>query len=308
MQREAATGGLMRVVIWRAALTMALMLFASGTAWAQLLKPSVYPPPKDGLILFDMLRPLEEERGLLHGWRANLGYQYGSLESRIARQPERRDLNTEIVGLNARVGDRGFAGLDLSLSDQTLNIRTSGTINNADVNEAGVRISGGYMLLPALAVGGSIARNKLDGTYRFGPGAPEQGSGALLSYSAFTALLYPVDEWKLSLTAAFTHDEVKQSFDDGTPRDQKAWTHSGTVVVAGLHPIVGRLEGLASLAWTRILDQRTFVAGRTRDDDWLRPAVGLVYKWTDQASVSLGQPLSHERRLRLRERRARPQL
>jgi hypothetical protein len=275
----------MRSLILRTALTLALS--ASGTAWAQLIKPSVYPPPKDGLILFDMLRPIEEERGLLHGWRANLGYQYASLESKIARQPERRDLNTEILGLNVRVAERGFAGLDLSLSDQTLNITTSGSINNADVNEGGARLTGGYMLLPALAVGGSVARNKLDGTYRFGAGAPDEASGALLSYSAFMALLYPVAEWKLSLTAAYTHDEVKQSFDDGTPRDQKAWTHSGTVVVAGLHPIVGRLEGLASLAWTHIVDQRSFLAGRTRDDDWLRPAVGLIYKWSDQASLSL---------------------
>ena len=56
----------MRIVIVRTALSLALSLFASRTAWAQLLKPSVYPPPKDDLILFDMLRPIETT-DLLHG-------------------------------------------------------------------------------------------------------------------------------------------------------------------------------------------------------------------------------------------------
>jgi len=277
----------MRILLLRTALSMALTLFASGTAWSQLLKPSVYPPPKDGLILFDMLRPAPTTE-LLHGWRANLGYQYAGLESKIASQPERRDLNTETAGLNVRIGQRGFGGLDLTLSDQTLNIRANGITTNADVNEAGLRATGGYMLLPYLAVGGSVARNKLDGTYRFGSAAPlDQASGALMSYSAFTALLLPVDDWKISLTGAYTHDEVRQSFADGTPREQKAWSRTGTVVLAALHPIVGRLDGVASLAWTHIIEQRTFLAGRTLDDDWLRPAVGLVYHLTDQASLSL---------------------
>ena len=277
----------MRILILRTALALALMPFASGTAWSQLLKPSVYPPPKDGLILFDMLRPVEEGRGLLHGWRANLGYQYGGLESKIASQPERRDLNTETAGFNARVGDRGFAGLDLTLSDQTLNIRANGITTTADVNEIGLRASGGYMLLRNLAVGGSVARNRLDGTYRFGPAPMDQASGALMSYSAFTTVLLPVDDGKISLTGAYTHDEVRQNFADGTPSEQKAWSRSGTVVLAALHPIVGRLDGIASLAWTHILDQRTFLAGRSLDEDWLRPAVGLVYRLTDQASLSL---------------------
>ncbi len=276
----------MRIVIVRTALALALMLFASGTAWSQLLKPSIYPPPKDGLILFDMLRPVETT-DLLHGWRANLGYQYGSLESKIANQPERRDLNTETAGMNVRVGRRGFASVDLTLSDQTLNIRTNNMTTTADVNETGLRASGGYMLLPTLAVGGSVARNKLDGTYRFGPAPTDQSSGALMSYSAFTALLLPIDDWKISLTGAYTHDEVTQSFADGTPGQQKAWSRTGTVVLAALHPIVGRLDGVASLAWTHILEQRTFLAGRRLDDDWLRPAVGLVYRLTDQASLSL---------------------
>lgn len=243
----------MRIVIVRTALALALMLFASGTAWSQLLKPSIYPPPKDGLILFDMLRPVETT-DLLHGWRANLGYQYGSLESKIAAQPERRDLNTETAGMNVRVGRRGFASVDLTLSDQTLNIRTNNMTTTADVNETGLRASGGYMLLPTLAVGGSVARNKLDGTYRFGPAPTDQSSGALMSYSAFTALLLPIDDWKISLTGAYTHDEVTQSFADGTPGQQKAWSRTGTVVLAALHPIVGRLDGVASLAWTHILE------------------------------------------------------
>lgn len=54
-----------------------------------------------------------------------------------------------------------------------------------------------------------------------------------------------------------------------------------------MHPIVGRLDGVASLAWNSILDQRTFLANRNVDEDWLRPSLGLVYRLTDQASVML---------------------
>lgn len=266
---------------------MALALFGSSAAWAQLLKPNSYPPPKDGLVLFDMLRPVEAPT-LLHSWRANLGYQYGGLESKIAGQPERRDINSETVGLNVRVGEHGFGGLDLSLSDQTLQLPAQGIVTSADVNEVGIRATGGYMVLPFLAVGGSIGRNKLDGTYRFGSGAPlDQASGAIMSYSAFTALLIPIDRWKISLTGAYVYDEAYQSFADGTPSQQKAWARNATVVASALHPIVGRLDGVASLAWNSILDQRTFLANRNVDEDWLRPSLGLVYRVTDQASVIL---------------------
>lgn len=279
-------GGHMRVLALRAALLMALALFGSDAAWAQLLKPNVYPPPKDGLILFDMLRPAPAPT-LLHSWRANLGYQYGGLESKIARQPERRDINTETAGLNFRVGERGFGGLDLSLSDQTLQLQAQGIVTSADVNEVGIRATGGYMVLPFLAVGGSAGRNKLDGTYRFGPAPMDQASGAIMSYSAFTSLLLPLDDWKISLTGAYVYDEAYQSFADGTPSQQKAWARNGTVILSALHPIVGRLDGVASLAWNSILDQRTFLSNREVDEDWLRPSLGLVYRLTDQAAVSL---------------------
>ena len=275
---------------WRraplAAALTALLTLASAAAEAQLLKPNSYPLPKDGLLLFDMLRPVETD-DLLHSWRANIGYQHGALESKLASQPERRNINSETVGLNARVGQRGFAGLDLTLSDQTLKLRANGITTYADVNEAGVRASGGYMPLPYLAVGGSIARNKLDGTYRFGPSPTDQASGALMSYSLFSTLLIPADAWKFSLTAAYSHDEVVQSFADGAPPEQKAWARNGSLVLAALHPIAGRLDGVASLMWNHTFEQRTFLAGRSFDEDWLRPALGLVYRATDNMSLSL---------------------
>ena len=76
----------------------------------------MYPPAKDGLLL-EMAHPADGPE-LLHSWRANLGYQYGDLESKVAEQPETRVLNNATAGLNARVGARGFAGVDLTYSDQ----------------------------------------------------------------------------------------------------------------------------------------------------------------------------------------------
>jgi hypothetical protein len=265
---------------------MAMALLAGGPAWAQLLKPNAYPPPKDGLMLFEMLRPVESP-DLFHSWRANLGYQYSGLESKLASQPERRDLNTETAGLNFRIGERSFGSIDLTFSDQTLNFQTLGFTTNGDINEVGVRASGGTMLLPYLAVGGSVVRSKLDGTYRFGPLPQDQASGAVMSTSAFAALLFPTGDWKLSLTGAYTYDEAYQSFADGFPSEQKAWSRTGTLTLAALHPIAGRLDGVASLVWSHIIDQRTFLAGRRQDEDWLRPSAGLLYKLTDQTAVSL---------------------
>lgn len=278
----------MRVSVRRAVVVtaMATGLFASGSAWAQLLKPNAFPPPKDGLLLFEMLRPVDTP-DLFHSWRANLGYQYSGLESKLAEQPERRDLNTETAGLNFRIGERSFGGIDLTLSDQTLNLRALGLPNSGDLNEVGIRVSGGTMLLPYLAVGGSLGRNKLDGTYRFGAMPVDEANGAMMSTSAFAALLYPTGDWKLSLTGAYTYDEARQSFADGFPPEQKAWSRTGTLTLAALHPIVGRLDGIASLAWNHIIDQRSFLADRRQDEDWLRPSLGLVYRLTDQTAVSL---------------------
>lgn len=267
-------------------MVVAMALFASGPAWAQILKPNAYPSPKDGLLLFEMLRPVDEPE-LFHSWRANLGYQYGRLDSKLASQPERRDLNSETAGLNFRIGARSFGSIDLTMSDRTFNFRALGLSTNADLNEAGIRVSGGTMLLPYLAVGGSLARNKLDGTYHFGAMPVDQASGALMSSSVFAALLYPAGDWKFSLTGAYTYDEASQSFADGFPREQKAWARTGTLVLAGLHPIAARLDGLASLTWSHVIDQRSFLAGRQQDEDWLRPSVGLLYKLTDQTAVSL---------------------
>jgi hypothetical protein len=265
---------------------MAMTLCASSAAMAQLLKPNAFPPPKDGLLLFEMLRPADEP-DLFHSWRANLGYQYGGLESKLANQPERRDLNSETAGLNFRIGARSFGGIDLTLSDQTINLRALGLPTSGDLNEVGIRASGGTMLLPYLAVGGSLARNKLDGTYRFGPMPTDQASGVIVSSSAFAALLYPAGDWKLSLTGAYTYDEAGQSFADGFPREQKAWARTGTLVLAALHPIARQLDGVASLTWSHVIEQRTLLAGRRQDDDWLRPSAGLLYKLTDQTAVSL---------------------
>ena len=173
-RRIALTWALKRALT--AALTMASALLAGDAAWAQLLKPNMHPPAKDGLLLLEMLRP-SDAPDLLHGWRANIGYQYGALDSKLAGQPESRRFAHATAGLNARVGARGFAGLDLTYSDQAIDLRNRGIATKGDVEETGLRASGGVMLLPFLALGVSIGRSGLDGVYRFGVGAPAEPSG-----------------------------------------------------------------------------------------------------------------------------------
>jgi hypothetical protein len=289
----------MRVLVGAArciAMSMAMALFASGPAWAQILKLNAYPPPKDGLILFEMLRPVESP-DLFHSWRANLGYQYGGLESKLASQPERRDLNSETAGLNFRVGAQSFGSIDLTLSDQTLNLRAFGLSTSADLNEVGIRASGGTMLLPFLAVGGSLARSKLDGTYRFGPMPVDQASGAIMSTSAFAALLYPVDDWKLSLTGAYTYDARTESL--GTHR------HAHVRRLASHRRAARRRDepGVVSCHRSKNLPRRPPGRG-------LAAAIGrpdLQIDGSDEYE-SDRQHVSDERRLRLRERFGRPQL
>ena len=244
----------------------------------------MYPPAKDGLLL-KMARPADAPE-LLHSWRANLGYQYGDLESKVAAQPETRVLNNATAGLNARIGARGFAGVDLTYSDQQIDLRNRGVATKGEVDELGLRATGGAMLLPFLAVGGSIGCSNLDGVYQFGTGAPKDlSSGAIMSTSFFAMALYPAGDWKFTLTGVYTYDEARQSFADGTPREQKAHARSASLAFPGLHPIAARLDGTAGLALHHIMDHKPFLAGRSLDKDWLRPSLGLIYRLTEQASL-----------------------
>ncbi len=277
----------MQLLSWRMALWMAPALLASDAAWAQLLKPNMYPPAKDALLLLEMARPSDTPE-LLHGWRGNLGYQYGDLESKLASQPETRALNYATAGLNARVGARGFAGIDLTYSDQRLDLRNRGNAINGEVDELGLRATGGIMLLPFLAVGASIGRSSLDGVYQFGVGAPkDQSSGTLVSTSFFATALYPAGDWKFTLTGVYAYDEARQSFADGAPAEQKANARSASLAFAALHPITARLDGTAGLALHHIMDHKPFLAGRGLDEDWLRPSLGLIYRLTEQTSLVL---------------------
>jgi len=279
----------MRLLAWRrywaTALSTALAALVSDAAWAQMLKPNMYPPAKDGLLLLEMLRPADTP-DLLHSWRANLGYQYGELESKRASQPEARSINYATAGLNARVGARGFAGLDLTYSKQQIDLRNRGIATKGELEESGFRATGGFMLLPFLALGGSIGRSNLDGVYHFGVGAPaDPSSGEVMSYSLFATALYPVDEWKFTLTGVYAYDEARQSFDDGTPPEQTARSRSASLALTALRPLAARLDGTAGLALHHIMHHKPLLAGRSLDKDWLRPSLGLIYKLTEQTSL-----------------------
>ncbi len=259
-------------------------LLAAAAAEAQLLKPNLYPAPRESLRLFEMLRPVEAE-DTLHSWNASLGYQLTGMNSKVPGQPEQRSLATGLASLNARVGARGFAGLDFSYSGQDIDLRNRNLRIRGDIAEAGLRFSGGAMLLPYLAVGATIGRSTLDGIYHFGPSPQDQSSGDIMSYGAFAALLYPAGDWKFSLTGAYSYDEGRQSFADGSPREQQSYLHVASTMLTALYAIAPRLEAMASLAWHHTIDERTFLSGRVSDEDWLRPSLGLVYRLTDQASL-----------------------
>lgn len=283
-------GGFMR--LWhRAGLTAILALAAvptlhAGAAEAQMLKPNLYPSPREGLRLFEILRPVDSP-DTLHDWSVSLGYQLSELESKVARQPEQRSLANGLASLNARVGTQSFAALELSYSGQDIHLVNRGLQIRGDIEETGLRLSGGTMLLPYLAVGASLGRNALDGTYHFGPTPEDRSSGEIMSYGAFVALLYPAGDWKFSLTGAYSYDEGRQSFADGSPREQQAQQHVATTLFTALYAILPQLDGMASLAWHHVIDERTFLAGRASDEDWLRPTLGLVYRMTERASFVL---------------------
>jgi hypothetical protein len=266
-------------------------LLGTSAAQAQLIKAGEYPPPKDGFVTPQTIRPIETP-GLLHGWVATVGYQYGRLESKVSEHPETRDINTVTAGLNFRVGMWGFGGVDLSSSNQQIDSRndpSNGAIAiDGDVSDVGIRATGGYLVLPFLAVGGSIARNSTGGSYQFAIPVPANDTdGNTMSYSAFTTLIYPVDDWKFSLTGAYAYGEATQAYTNNVPADQKGWTRTASAVLTASHPITARLDGKAGLAINHIIEQSSFGADRGMDDNWLMPSLGLVYKVTDQASLNL---------------------
>lgn len=259
-------------------------LLLAGAAEAQLLKPSLYPAPRESLRLFEMLRPIEMAE-TVHGWNASLGYQLSEMDSKTPGQPEQRSVATGLASLNARVGARGFAGLDLTYSGQDITLRNRNLPIRGDVAETGLRLSGGAMLLPYLAVGATIGRSALSGIYHFGASPEDRSSCDIMSYGAFAALLYPTGDWKFSLTGAYSYDEGRQSFADGSPREQQSYLHVATTMLTALYAIAPRLDAMASLAWHHTVDERTFLAGRASDEDWLRLSLGLAYRVTDQASL-----------------------
>lgn len=274
-----------RVWARRIALAAIFVLCGGGAAWAQLVKPGVYPPPKDGFTIFNMMTPRGEAGA--SDWLATLSYQYGTLESRLAAQPERQDLAVATAGLNARIGARGFGGIDLSFFDRDIALQNGALAIDGDLNDVGIRLTGGYMLRPYLVVGGTVTRLAADGTTRFGAGAPLALDATTMSYTAFATLLYPLGDWKFSLTAGYVYGESHQSYIHNARPEQKAWTHASSTILAALHPLTPRLDAKAALAWNHVFADRPFLANRRIDDDWLMPSLGLVYAVTERTSVTL---------------------
>ncbi|MFN4283664.1 MAG: hypothetical protein ACK4NA_13580 [Alphaproteobacteria bacterium] len=272
---------------WRgAALATALAFLGGAAAEAQLLKPNLYPAPRESLRLFEMLRPLDAPE-TLHSWSLSAGYQMSDLDSKTPGQRDRRTLHTGLASLNARVGARGFAGLDLSYSGQDIDLLNRAMPIRANVEERGLRLNGGAMVLPYLAVGATVGRSSLNGTYHFGVSPEDPSSGEIMSYGGFAALLYPAGDWKFSLTGAYSYDEGRQSFADGVPREQRSHLHVATTVFTALYSFAPRLDGVASLAWHHMIDERTVIPGRVSDEDWLRPTLGLVWRASERTSLLL---------------------
>lgn len=239
---------------------------------------------------------------LVHGWAVT--FDYGFTDSPIRRSGFRTGDSDEyqtIVGLEARIGARGFARAEIGYvrSDgERPVLSVAGALENLEIRNK-AKLGGGTVgafLAPFFAVGVSGQYRDTEGREVFVN--PATGGGILLTrtdgyfwrVAPFALMTAPVGPVRLSLTGVYVRARGNVSQNDGTlvkrDNDRPAVT-SRVLEGEASYEATPWLRLGASLAWTDVVTQRTTDNGLPLDEGWATLGANAGLAFTSRLELRL---------------------
>lgn len=267
----------------RTALAAILMVCAS--AFAQQIPSDIVPARGKAPEGFQVpapgaVKPVEQP--LFHNWTAGFEQSYYHTSSKDPALPGSARFHDSALTVSSRIGERGFAGLQLGYSTQSIDSLVSADLPIAirgDTHATSWAATAGYDVLPWLNVGVLYGHNSPSGSYQLQIAVPpNQTSGSGDLYSVYTNAFVPYRDWVFNLGLAYTHSRQNQSYTDNFPPDQTSSFDIFSTTLGAAYAL-GHGFTIGGYLTNNARVNETAYAGETGlDSNWTTASLGLNYR------------------------------
>lgn len=249
---------------------------------------------------FSQLKPLPPvdspayADGFLRDFRLNIQASYARSWNRGDQVPLERTSREVGLGLQFRIGDRGFASLSGQFGREDIATQPAEFPLDMD-NEVTVRgfdVMAGLSPLPGVTVGAMAGRGHADSSYVFldDPALTEnRSSGDNTRFGGFAGLVVPTGTLTYTATATILRSLSDQQYNPGNVPPENAWSSTSGILAFGMvYPVSPDFSLKGDIAYTRILSQTVAAGSPGRDRDWLTLKATALYNINEKLQVQLG--------------------